>query len=192
MDKYVLNILEGDVYTIAMEVTNQDGKPVHLTSYRDGDSYATKVYLSDALGSNLPSVGGLDEIRIVVRGTEVFIAWTGGYMRMDEETAKDLIPAYADLSSAINKQALEYYGIINGAGYVCECYFDTEQQQLNYFYFTSNGITRWEIVDPETKEILETMSISMSAVVKDAKVFMLSGREYTMEEFENLFAGIVS
>lgn len=192
LDKYVLNILEGDVYTIAMEVTNQDGKPVRLTSYRDGDSYATKVYLSDALGSNLPSVGGLDEIRIVVRGTEVFIAWTGGYMRMDEETAKDLLPAYADLSSAIDKQALEYYGIISGAGYVCECYFDTEQQQLNYFYFTSNGITRWEIVDPETKEILETMSISMSAVVKDAKVFMLSGREYTMEEFENLFAGMAS
>lgn len=191
LDKYVLNILEGDQYTLEME-TIRDGKPLHLTSYKDGNNSAAKIRLSDILGSNLPSVGGLDEIRIVTRGTEMFIAWTGGYLRIDEDTAKEMIPAQGDLSSAFDKQALEYYGVVSGTGYVCECYFDTEHQQLSYIYFTSNGITRWEIVDPETKEIIETMSLSLNPVVTDSRVFMLSGREYTLEEFENLFAGMAS
>lgn len=191
LDKYFLNILDTNTYTLQMQV-NTDGQSLPTTYYKDGDNSAIKVRLSSLTGANLPSVGGLDEIRIVTRGTEVFVAWTGGYVCMDEETAKDLIPAQSDLSSLFNEETLEYHGIFIGTGYVGECYFNVEEQQFYYFYFTSNGIVRWEIVDPETKEIIETVNMSLISDVTDSRVFTLSGKSYTQEEFENLFAGIAS
>ena len=47
-----------------------------------------------------------------------------------------------------------------------------------------------EVVDLETRQVTETMSMSLKAGVSDENAFTLSGREYTMEEFEKMFEGI--
>ena len=92
----------------------------------------------------------------------------------------------------LRTDGLEYYGFVSRAGYVCESYRDPEENLGYCFYFTSEGITRWEIVDLETNQVVETMNISITPGIADKNAFALSGKKYTMEEFEKMFAGMAS
>ena len=193
LDKYVLNILAGNSYTLRMEV-KEDGMSMPMTSYKDGNNFASKVRLSNLIGTNLPGFGGADEVRTVVKDGKCYVAWAGGYVQLESDEFGDIVGSFdqVDINDMLRTDGLEYYGFVSRAGYVCESYRDPEANLGYCFYFTSEGITRWEIVDLETNQVVETMNISITPGIADKNAFALSGKKYTMEEFEKMFAGMAS
>ena len=191
LDKYVVDILAGSSYTLQAEMNAED-TTFPFTQYKDGDNSATKVRLSSLVGADMPSLGGLDEVRVVIKDSKLYIAWATGYVQMEGQDMEDVINSMKDMDvhEMFRTGELQYAGVISGTGYVCESYHIPEENLGYNFYFTSNGLTRMEVVDLETRQVTETMSMSLKAGVSDKNVFTLSGREYTMEEFEKMFEGI--
>ena len=165
-----------------------------LTRYKDGNNFASKVRLSNLIGAGLPGFGGADEVRTVVKDGKCYVAWAGGYVQLESDEFGDIVGSFdqVDINDMLRTDGLEYYGFVSRAGYVCESYRDPEENLGYCFYFTSEGITRWEIVDLETNQVVETMNISITPGIADKNAFALSGKKYTMEEFEKMFAGMAS
>lgn len=201
LDKYVVDILAGNSYTAKTEM-KADGMAVPVTYYANGNNMAVKMRVSSMLASeiNMPGLMGLDEVRIITKGTgadtHIYLAWTGGYMEVEGEGLDEVkemmgeMQANQDIRALLQTDRLEYCGIVSGVGYVCESYRIPEDNLGYCFYFTSEGITRWEVVDLETNQVVETMNISLKSGVSDSKAFTVSGKKYTMEEFEKMFEGI--
>lgn len=193
VDKYVLNILAGNSFTLRMEV-KEDGVTIPVTSYKDGDNYANKVRLSNLIGADLPGFGGADEVRTVVKDGKCYVVWAGGYVQLEGEGFGDIVGSLdqMDVNEMFRTDGLEYCGVVSGVGYICENYRDPEENLGYSFYFNSKGIFRWEVIDLETNQVVETMNISITPGVADKNAFALSGKKYTMEEFEKMFAGMAS
>ncbi|MGN0636491.1 MAG: hypothetical protein ACI4I5_09750 [Acutalibacteraceae bacterium] len=191
LDKYVVDVLAGSSYTLQVEM-KAEGKAVPFTNYKDGSNSATKVRLSALAGADIPKLGGLDEVRVVIKDSKLYIAWAGGYVQMVDQDMEDVLNSMKDMDirEMLRTDALEYVGAVSGTGYVCESYRIPEENLGYSFYFTSNGISRVEVVDLETRQVVETMSISLKAGVSDKNAFTLSGKKYTMEEFEQMFEGM--
>ena len=193
LDKYVVNILAGNSYTLCLEM-KEDGMSMPMTSYKDGNNYASKVRLSSVIGADMPSLGGVDEVRTVVKDGKCYFAWATGYVQLENEEFGDIVGSFdqIDINDVFRTDGLEYYGVVNGVGYVCESYRDPEENLGYSFYFTSAGISRWEVVDLNTNQVIETMSLTIKPGIADKNAFTLSGKKYTMAEFEKMFEGMVS
>ena len=192
LDKYVMDILAGNSYTVQAEMKSE-GIAIPYTFYKDGNNGAFKGRLGSFLGAeDMPKLGGLDEVRVVIKDSKLYIAWATGYVQMVDQDMEDVLNSMKDMdvSKMFRTDALEYVGVVSGTGYVCESYRIPEENLGYSFYFTSNGISRVEVVDLETRQVVETTSISLKPGVSDKNAFNLSGKKYTMEEFEKMFEGM--
>ena len=199
LDKYVVDVLAGGSYTAKTEMKSE-GMAMPITYYADGSNSAVKMSISGMLASSMDmpaAFSSLGEIRMITKDGKAYLAWTGGYMQIEGEDMEGITEMLEearngqDIRSMLQIDRLQYCGVTNGNGYVCETYRVPDENMAYCFYFTSQGLTRWEVIDTSTNQVMETMVIALTKGIADKDAFKVSGKKYTMEEVEKMFGGAV-
>ncbi len=203
LDRYVVDILESGSYTVQMEMKEEE-MPMQITMYVDGDDRSMEFPVGGlmAQGMGLPaSLSNIGKLRIIVKDIDTnpkaYVAWTGGYMEMEDiQDAAEMLKEAGggqDLRRQLQIDRLQYCGKTTGIGSVCETYVLPEENLEYNFYFTQTtdyeGLVRWDVIDLSTKQVSAQMVMRLTKGVADKKVFAVSGKKYSPEDFEGLFGG---
>ena len=202
LDKFVINVLQSGSYTMQTEL-KADGYAMPMTTYSNADNFAIKMSMGSAMADMMgaPDVfGKLGDIRLITTNMNsnprMYLAWSGGYTELEGEGVDEMKEMFMDaesersMLSTMQFDALVYCGYETHQGYIVETYKLPEENLMYCFYFDSQGLAKWEIIDMSTNQVTETITVKLTAGVTDKNAFKVSGKKYTMEEMENLFGSL--
>ena len=203
LDKFVVNVLQSGSYTMQTELKT-DGYAMPMTTYANGDNFELKMNFGSALAEMMgaPAVlGQSGQIRLITTGMNssnphVYFCWPGSYTELEGKGVDEIKELFMDtesersMLSAMQFDSLVYCGVQTYQGYIVETYKMPEENLMYCFYFDSQGLAKWEIIDMSTNQVAETITVKLTAGVTDKNAFKPSGKKTSMEDMENMFGSI--
>ena len=203
LDKFVINVLQSGSYTMQTEM-KADGYAMPMTTYSNADNYEVKMGFGSAMAEmmGMPAAFGKSgEGRLIATNMNssnphIYLCWPGSYVELEGEGVDEAKQMFMDsesersMLSSMQFDAMVYCGFRTYQGYIVETYKMPEDNLMYNFYFDSQGLAKWEIIDMSTDQVTENITIKLTAGVTDKNAFKPSGNRISMDEFEKMFGSI--